>query len=333
MTNRREILLAAAATATATLLRPQSILAAVANDDGPILDTHQHLWDLKALNPPWVAEADAILQKKYYVEEYVNESEGLNILSSMYMEIDMATDKVDFEAKHILDICRSGKAQTRGAILSGRPEKPRFIERVKRWSKEDEVHGFRRILHADHAPTGICLGKQFQKSMNALGEHDLTFDLCMRPEELTDGAKLAGLCPNTQFVVDHCGNADPVAFQANGRQSREALHDADAWRKSIEALASHANVACKISGIVARAPKGWTSDDLAPIIDHCMDTFGPDRVVFGSDWPVCRLGATLKQWVTALREVVSERPQKAQRALFSGNAQKIYGAKLAAIAK
>ena len=329
MNNRREVLLAAAAASAATLLNPQSILAAAGDADmGPIIDTHQHLWDLKELNPPWVGGADAILQKKYYLEEYATEADGLNITSSMYMEIDMAPEKVDFEAKHILDICRSGKGVTRGAILSGRPEKPQFVARVKRWSKAKEVHGFRRILHADHAPTGTCLGDQFQKSMRALGENDLTFDLCMRPNELNDGAKLAGLCPDTQFVVDHCGNADPVAFQTTARKSREPEHDAVAWKKSIETLASHDNVACKISGIVARAPKGWTSDDLAPIIHHCLDSFGPERVVFGSDWPVCRLGATLNQWVTALREVVASRPKPEQRALFSGNAQKIYGAKL-----
>lgn len=329
MTTRRDILLAAAASAAAPLLSPRSIFAAAEESDmGPIIDTHQHLWDLEALNPPWVGGADAILQKKYYLEEYAKESKGLNIASSMYMEIDMAPEKVDFEAEHILGICRSGKAVTRGAILSGRPEKPKFVDRVKRWSKAKEVHGFRRILHVEHAPKGLCLESQFQKSMHALAENGLTFDLCMRPDDLNDGAKLAGLCKETQFVVDHCGNADPVAFQNKGRQSREVLHDADAWKKSIENLASHSNVACKISGIVARAPEGWKSDDLAPIINHCLDSFGPERVVFGSDWPVCRLGATLNGWVTALREVVANRPKNEQRALFSGNAEKIYGAKL-----
>ncbi|MFP6677060.1 MAG: amidohydrolase family protein [Pirellulaceae bacterium] len=329
MTNRREFL-ASSAVGIATSAGGRSAFAASGVDAGPILDTHQHLWDLEILNPPWVKEADEILRNKYDSAAYARESVGLNIVSCLYMEIDMAPDKVDVEAKYILDLCRSGKTPTRGAILSGRPEEPAFVRRVKRLSKADEVRGFRRILHVDHAPPQTCLGKQFEKSMSVLADNGRTFDLCMRVEELDDGAKLAGRCADTQFIVDHCGNADPVAFQQKGQQKREPLHDAGAWRRSMERFASHDNVACKISGIVARAPEGWRSEHLAPIIDFCLQTFGPDRVLFGSDWPVCRLGGTLKQWVVALREIVSERPEAHQRALFSQNAQKIYGAKLQA---
>jgi predicted TIM-barrel fold metal-dependent hydrolase len=327
MTNRREFLACSAlafATSTGTLVAG----AASRIDDGPILDTHQHLWDLDLLNPPWVVEAPEILRKKYDSEAYARESVGLNIVSCLYMEIDMAPEKADFEAEHILALCRSGKTPTRGAILSGRPEQSAFAKRVKRWSRASEVRGFRRILHVDHAPPQTCLSKQFEKSMATLADHGLTFDLCMRVDELDDGAKLAGRCADTQFIVDHCGNADPVAFQKSSQQKRKPLHDADAWRRSMERFATHDNVACKISGIVARAPEGWKSEHLVPIIDFCLETFGPDRVIFGSDWPVCRLGGSLKQWVMALREIVKDRPGVQQRALFSQNAQKIYGATL-----
>jgi L-fuconolactonase len=323
----RRTFLTATAVAIASTTATQTSWAA-APDPGPILDTHQHLWDLKVLNPPWVKDAEEILRHKYDSAAYAVEVDGLNVASSLYMEIDMAPDQVDMEAEHIVGLCRSKSTVTRGAILSGRPEESRFIGRVRRWSRSPEVRGFRRILHVDHAPSETCLGEQFQKSMQALGESGLTFDLCMRPTELSDGAKLAQKCPDTQFIVDHCGNADPVAFQKSSDQAREPFHDAAEWRKSMESLAKQPNVACKISGIVARAPAGWSADHLAPIIDFCLDTFGPERVLFGSDWPVCRLGGTLKQWVAALREIVSDRTAAEQRGLFSGNAQKIYGAKL-----
>jgi L-fuconolactonase len=76
---------------------------------------------------------------------------------------------------------------------------------------------------------------------------------------------------------------------------------------------------------VARAPKGWTADDLAPIVNHCLDAFGPDRVVFGGDWPVCLLGSPLRDWITALREIIAERPAAEQRKLWSQNAIRFYG--------
>ena len=92
----------------------------------------------------------------------------------------------------------------------------------------------------------------------------------------------------------------------------------------MDALAKRKNTICKISGIVARMKDEWTSEDLAPVINHCLDTFGPERVVFGSDWPTCLLGATFKQWMTALKEVIASRPDSEKRKLLHDNAVRFY---------
>ena len=89
-------------------------------------------------------------------------------------------------------------------------------------------------------------------------------------------------------------------------------------------LADHTNTACKISGSVAHATPGWSTDQLAPIVNHCLDHFGLERVMFGSDWPVCLLGARFDQWVNALKEIVSNRPAEHQRKLFHDNAVRFY---------
>ena len=90
-------------------------------------------------------------------------------------------------------------------------------------------------------------------------------------------------------------------------------------------LAKQPHVTCKISGVVAKAPQPqWTADDLAPVVNHCLDAFGPDRVVFGGDWPVCRLGGELAAWVAALRQIVQSRPEVQQRQLLHDNAQRLY---------
>jgi predicted TIM-barrel fold metal-dependent hydrolase len=83
-------------------------------------------------------------------------------------------------------------------------------------------------------------------------------------------------------------------------------------------------VICKISGIVARAPEQWGPEHLAPLINHCLDQFGPDRVVFGGDWPVCKLRATYRQWVTALKEVIAGRSEEDQKKLLHDNAVRLY---------
>jgi predicted TIM-barrel fold metal-dependent hydrolase len=155
----------------------------------------------------------------------------------------------------------------------------------------------------------------------------MRFDLCMRPEELADGAELAEKCPGTRFIVDHCGNADVKAWLPEKRRGKAPDHDANAWKKNMAALAARKNVICKISGIIARVPKEWSAEDLAPIVNHCLDSFGPDRVIFGSDWPVCLMGATYRQWVTSLKEIIASRPTAEQKKLLSENAIKFYGLK------
>ena len=151
----------------------------------------------------------------------------------------------------------------------------------------------------------------------------MCFDLCVPPGALLDGAKLAERCPDTRFVVDHCGNADCKAFRPG---EAKPSHSPGLWRKGMDALAKQTNAICKISGIVARAPKqSWMAAELAPIVNHCLDEFGPDRVMFGSDWPVCTRVASLREWVAALKEIIRDRPQSEQRKLLHDNAVRFYG--------
>ena len=167
--------------------------------------------------------------------------------------------------------------------------------------------------------------------MQFLGEQGLSFDMCLRPNDLADGWKLADKCPNTRLILDHCGNGDSKAFfKASDPRLKDtkAEHTADAWKCDIDLVAAKQNVICKISGIVARVPKEWSADDLAPLVNHCLDAFGPDRVIFGSDWPVCLLGAPLADWVKALRQIIASRPAAEQRRLLSENAISFYGLKV-----
>ena len=151
------------------------------------------------------------------------------------------------------------------------------------------------------------------RGIRLLGDLGLTFDLCMKPEDLPNAAKLVDACPGTTFILDHCGNASVRSKDLSG------------WRADIAEVARRKNVVCKVSGIVASAAPGpWTADDLAPIVDHVLDRFGPDRVVFGGDWPVCTLAATYRAWVYALKSIVARRSEPDRRKLFHDNAVGFY---------
>ncbi|MCH8048378.1 MAG: amidohydrolase family protein, partial [Planctomycetes bacterium] len=284
----------------------------------PIIDTHQHLWDLSKFKPPWLAGAPKVLARSYVTADFLKATGELNVVKAVYMEIDVDPRQQIEEAEHVIALCKSKDHPTAAAVISGRPGSEEFKAYITRFKDSPYIKGVRQVLHVDETKRGLCLQDQYVSSMRLLGKLGMSFDLCMRPTELSDGLKLAQKCPDTRFIVDHCGNADPKVFMsAKRRGDVQPWHQADPWRRDMAALAKQENVICKISGIVARAPKDdWKSDDLAPIINHCLDVFGPDRVVFGGDWPVCRLVATYRQWVTALKEVISERKRSEQRKLL-----------------
>lgn len=291
----------------------------------PIIDTHQHLWDLVQFQPPWLKGAAANISSKHDMKDYLHETEGLNITKAVYMEIDVAPEDQNKEADYVLDLIKSGKTPTVAAVISGRPISPQFSKYMERYRDNPLIKGVRQVLHVPSTEKGLCLNPQYVQSVQLLGKMGKSFDLCMRPTELADGAALAEKCPETRFILDHCGNADVTVWLPKSRQSAEPIHTIDGWKKDLEKVAARPNVVCKISGIVARAPKDWGADDLAPAINFCLDAFGPDRVMFGGDWPVCKLGSSYVGWVNALKQIVRSRPIDQQKKLFHGNAQKFYG--------
>jgi len=292
----------------------------------PIVDTHQHLWDLKRLRLPWLEGAAKILRQNYRPEEYRMAIRGTGINRAVYMEVDVDPKQHRAEAEYVVGLCRAKEPLTVGAVVGGRPAAEGFAAYVKELLKmRPEVKGVRQVLHADSAKRGMCLEDGFVRGIRLLGERNLSFDLCMRPGELADGIRLTERCGDTRFILDHCGNADVRVFGKKPAGKEKPSHSADAWRRDIERFAKRPNVHCKISGIIAKAPRGWDADDLAPVVNHCLDAFGADRVIFGGDWPVCLLGAPLRQWVEALTAIVARRPLADRRKLWSENAVKLYG--------
>ncbi len=320
---RRAFVRSTAAAATVAALNC-STFANNAASEMPIIDTHQHLWDLQVFSPPWLAGASDKIRGKHSMKEYLEATDGLNLIKAIYMEVDAAVEDQNKEADFILEVIRRADSPTVAAVISGRPASSGFVTYIDRFRNEPKIKGVRQVLHASSAKAGLCLDPTFVKSIQHLGSIGKSFDLCMRPAELSDGAKLVSQCPDTKFIVDHCGNADPHAW-GRGKADQVASHKVDQWQRDMAQLASHKNVVCKISGIVARMPEGWQTDDIAPAINFCLDTFGPDRVMFGGDWPVCKIGASFAQWVTALKQIVQNRPMSEQRKLFSENAARFYG--------
>jgi predicted TIM-barrel fold metal-dependent hydrolase len=279
----------------------------------PVVDTHQHLWDLSKFRLPWIKDGSP-LARSFLMPDYVSATEGLNIAKAVYMEVDVDPEQQTAEARYILDICKRGNTPTVAAVIPGRPASDGFKAYLEPFKGSRYIKGVRQVLHSPEIPAGYCLRADFIKGIRLLGEFGLSFDICVRPGELLDAAKLVDACPDTRFILDHCGNANVQAS------------DHAEWKRDLAALAKRKQVVCKVSGIVVSAkPGAWSVDDLAPLINHTLEVFGPDRVMFGGDWPVCTLTATYKQWFEALQMIVRDRSEQEQRRLFHDNAVRFYG--------
>jgi L-fuconolactonase len=314
--SRRSFLQTSAALAVAGYALPiaSPLLSTAADmpDSLPIVDTHHHLWDLDRFQLPWLKPGEP-LAKSFVMSDYREATAGLNVVKTVYMEVDVDPSQQDAEVEYVTALCRAEDNPMAAAVVSGRPASETFTKYLGRHKDNVYIRGIRQVLHVPGTPRGYCLEKPFVAGVQRLGEQGWSFDLCMRSGELADAVKLADQCPGTRFVLDHCGNASVLAA------------DLASWRRDISELAQRKNVIAKISGIIASGAGGkWTVENLAPIINHTLDMFGAERVVFGGDWPVCTLAASFRQWVESLRAIVADRPVEEQRKLFHGNAMKFY---------
>jgi predicted TIM-barrel fold metal-dependent hydrolase len=270
-----------------------------------ILDTHLHLVYLDRFSYPWL-DGEPALKRQWPVESYFAEAAALGIEQALHMEVDVAEREMEDETRFVLNL----DGRIAGAIAAARPEHLDFPRHLERLASIPGVRGIRRILHTQ--PDGLSEGDIFAGNLRRLAAHGLSFDLCLLARQLPLGVDLARKCPDVQFVLDHCGVPDVAG---------EAL---DPWRDHIGWLAALPNVAAKISGIVAYARPDWTVADLRPFVEHVIGSFGWDRVVWGSDHPVCTRTATLARWVEATRTLIAGTSEDEQAGLLHRNAERIY---------
>ena len=313
--NRRVFLgTAAAAAALPAIAPPRS----PARDAAmlPVIDTHQHLWDLSKFRLGWY-EPGGPLDASFTPKEYAEATAGLNVVKAVYMEVDVVPEQQRQEVEFITALCESGKTPTCAAVVSGRPEDEGFAEYAKPFKGHKYIKGVRRLLQVDATPAGYCLKPQFVKSVQLLGDLGLSFDLCIRWAELPDMIKLVDQCPGTRFILDHCGNPKADFTPA----------DQATWRANLGKMAGRKNVVCKVSGFLANGwkPGEWKPADIAWAVNGPIEAFGWDRVMFGGDWPVVTLAGSYKDWLTALREIIADKPEADQKKLLHDNAAKFYG--------
>ncbi|WP_157018136.1 amidohydrolase family protein [Mesorhizobium xinjiangense] len=274
------------------------------------VDTHLHVIDLEALRYPWLEEAPA-LNRDFSYETYALEARRVGIEASLHMEVDVAEDQIEAETEYVGGLAQGRKSLIVGAIASCRPEEEGFAAYLERQQANPLVRGFRRVLHV--MPDDLSDAPLFRQNLKRLAGTRFTFDLCVLPRQIPKAIALADLAPDVQFVLDHCGVPDIKAGEM------------EPWRAQIAEIARRPNVVAKISGVVAYAdPDSWSVATLGPWVEHVVESFGWDRVVWGSDWPVCTLGGGLSTWVAATQALFAGASADERARLYADNARRIW---------
>ena len=274
------------------------------------IDTHQHLFYPDTLAYPWVGEAPA-LQGAFTVEDYRRAAEGMDVVGSIFMEVDVAPEQRVREVEWIDEIAADPHSGIVGIIGGARPEAENFEAELEAMLRP-RLKGIRRVLHTQ--PDELSRTSRFRGNLRRLGERGLTYDLCFRASQLPVAAELLDACPGVSFVLDHCGVPDIAsgAFEA--------------WSADMGRLAERPNVACKISGLPTYCPPGESGPDtLRRWFERVVECFGWDRLVWGSDWPVCTLNGNLAEWSRTVETLLNEESEAHRRALFVDNARRVYG--------
>jgi len=276
-----------------------------------IVDTHQHLWDKELFHYAWLEPLQK-LDRSFRLSDYRDATSGLEIDKTVFVECDVDESQMMDEALHVLRVADDFGSRIAGIVASGRPEHDGFKAHLDALAAHPKVKGLRRILHT--SPNEVGLGERFIENVSCLKEYGLSFDICVLARQLTVAINLVSKCPDVAFILDHCGVPDVKG---------QSLHP---WRDRILELSKFPNVTCKISGLVAYAdPANWKAEDLRPFVEHVIESFGWDRVMFGSDWPVCNLTAGYTKWVETLLTLTHSAGEVNQRKLFQENAIRAYG--------
>ena len=275
-----------------------------------IIDTHQHLWDMDLFSYTWCKDYPA-LNRSFRIQDYLHATRGLHLEKSVHIEADVDEPYILDESRHIFKLAEAKDNPLTGVVASGRPEKEGFREYLDKIVGHRALKGIRRILHTQ--PDSLGQGRTFIENVKVLSSYNLSFDLCVLARQLPIAIHLVQQCPSVTFILDHCGVP---------QVKEKAL---DPWRANMREISGFPNVSCKISGLVAYAdPLNWTAEDLRPFVEHTIECFGWDRVMFGSDWPVCTLSAPLKKWVETLSTLTQDASEEQRNKLFHENAGRIY---------
>lgn len=274
------------------------------------VDTHVHFWDPAELRYDWLTSVPAI-NRPFLPADLLDVAGNLELEKIVFVQAAAAPEEAIEEAVWVSALAAQ-EPRIGGIVADARIEWGEAVRpQLEELSIYPLVKGVRRLIQSE--PLGFAVGDHFVRGVQILAQYGFSFDLCVYHPQMSDVLSLVAQCPNVEFVLDHIGKPD----------IRNGLMEP--WKRQISELASFPNVYCKLSGMVTEAdPNAWTPADLRPYADHVLGSFGVDRLMFGSDWPVATLASSYRRWFETALSFIDELSTDEQSKILRENAIRFY---------
>lgn len=277
------------------------------------IDSHQHFWRYNPQEMPWIENGMSVLQRDLLPSELENLRRAAEIDASVAVQARTLPEETDW----LLALARDNPSVA-GVVGWADFTAPDFPMRLERWAEDPGFCGLRPVLQAMPDPAAIMADAAFNEGVGRLQRQGKSFDLLLKSHQLSGSAQFCARHDAHWIIVDHC--------------AKPAIPDGDwwTWHDNLARLAALPHVVCKLSGLVTEADwKNWHGQNLLRYARAVIELFGPARVLFGSDWPVCTLAAEYQEVVSLAADAMAAYSAPERAAMFGGNAAKVYNLNLA----
>jgi len=276
------------------------------------IDAHQHFWRYNPARDSWITDEMSVLKRDFLPEDLAPELSANEIDASIAVQADQSESETMF----LLGLANA-TSRIAGVVGWVDLRSPGLAERLEYFSHFPKLHGFRHVAQLE--PDAHFLARdEFINGVAQLHRFGFIYDILIYARQLAAAIELVSRVPEQRFVIDHLAKPEIKAKET------------DPWADQMRELAQNKNVYCKVSGLVTEAHlRNWKAQDFKLYLDVVFEAFGPERLLFGSDWPVCLLAASYQQTVRLIADYVQNFSKRDQDKIFGANAIRLYGLRAA----
>ncbi len=272
------------------------------------IDSHHHFWNYDPVEYSWMNEDMGVLKRYYGPADLKKEIDEAGIDGVVSVQASQTIGETDALLRHA-----ANEGFIKGVVGWFPLADDSIAEIIAPYADNPLLKGVRHVVQ-DEPDDRFILGENFNRGVSCLKEFDLVYDILIYERQLAPSIEFVDRHPDLVFVLDHV---------AKPRIQDGAM---EPWDTLMKQMAERPNVSCKLSGMVTEADwSSWTKEQLVPYLEVALDAFGPDRMMFGSDWPVALLAIDYQPWVTIVREFISTLSENEQSAIEGGTASRVYG--------